>query len=160
MSIRTLDYVTFLHQANLSKTTKHWDGFVSHCILGIHIQSASLDLSAIFKYILMKLNYLRSPQSSTGTASYDLRLQSQHVPSISLVPSDGLKFNCTGSVLFDSVFSRYHSLFLSSVYFNTDFGSIAASRILCSLIGLLRTSQNFTIQHSTSPLSLQLVGLG
>ena len=32
MSIRTLDYVIFLHQANLSKTTKHWDGFVSHCM--------------------------------------------------------------------------------------------------------------------------------
>ena len=31
MSIRTLDYVIFSHQANLSKTTKHWDGFVSHC---------------------------------------------------------------------------------------------------------------------------------
>ena len=31
MSIKTLDYVIFLHQANLSKTTKHWDGFVSHC---------------------------------------------------------------------------------------------------------------------------------
>ena len=33
MSIRTLDYVIFSHQANLSKTTKHWDGFVSHCTL-------------------------------------------------------------------------------------------------------------------------------
>ena len=32
MSIRTLDYVIFSHQVNLSKTTKHWDGFVSHCI--------------------------------------------------------------------------------------------------------------------------------
>ena len=32
MSIRTLDYVIFSHQANLSKTTKHWDGFVSHCM--------------------------------------------------------------------------------------------------------------------------------
>ena len=32
MSIRTLDYVILLHQANLSKTTKHWDGFVSHCM--------------------------------------------------------------------------------------------------------------------------------
>ena len=31
MSIRTLDYVIFSHQANLFKTTKHWDGFVSHC---------------------------------------------------------------------------------------------------------------------------------
>ena len=31
MSIRTLDYVIFSHQANLSKTTKQWDGFVSHC---------------------------------------------------------------------------------------------------------------------------------
>ena len=31
MSIKTLDYVIFSHQANLSKTTKHWDGFVSHC---------------------------------------------------------------------------------------------------------------------------------
>ena len=33
MSIKTLDYVIFSHQANLSKTTKHWDGFVSHCKL-------------------------------------------------------------------------------------------------------------------------------
>ena len=32
MSIKTLNYVIFSHQANLSKTTKHWDGFVSHCI--------------------------------------------------------------------------------------------------------------------------------
>ena len=31
MSNKTLDYVIFSHQANLSKTTKHWDGFVSHC---------------------------------------------------------------------------------------------------------------------------------
>ena len=118
------------------------------------ISLASLDLSAIFRYILMKLNYLQFSQSSTGTASYDLRLQLQHVHSISLVPSDGLRFNCTGSVSFDSVFLRYHSLFWSSVYFNTNFGLITASRILCSLIGLLRTSQ-----HSTSPLRLQLVGL-
>ena len=35
-------------------------------------------------------------QSSTGTASYDLRLQLQHVTSISLVTLDGLKLNCTG----------------------------------------------------------------
>ena len=80
-----------------------------------NISSASLDLSATFKYILKKLNYLQSPQSSTGTDSYDLRLQLQHVPSISLVPSDRLKLNHTGSVSFDSVFSRYHSLFWSSV---------------------------------------------
>ena len=31
MIIKTLDYVISSHQANLSKTTKHWDGFVSHC---------------------------------------------------------------------------------------------------------------------------------
>ena len=98
-------------------------------------------------------------QSSTGTASYDLGLQSQQVPSILSVPSDSLKLNHTGSVLFDSVFSRYHGLFWSSVYFNTNFGSIVASRILCSLIGLLRTTQHFPIQHSTSPLCLRLVGL-
>ena len=109
------------------------------------ISSAFSDLSVIFKYILRKLNYLRLPQSSTGTASYDLRLQSQHVTSISLVPLDGLKLNRTGSVSFDSVFSRYHGLFWSSVYFNTNFGSITASRILSSLIRLLRTSQHFQI---------------
>ena len=90
------------------------------------ISLASSNLSTILKYILKKLNYLRSPQSSTGTASYDLK---QHVPSISLVPSDSLKLNHTGSVSFDSVFSRYHGLFWSSVYFNTNFGSIVASRI-------------------------------
>ena len=123
------------------------------------ISSASSDLSAIFKYILKKLDYLKLLQSSTGTASYDLGLQLQQVPSISLVPSDGLKLNRTGSVSFDSVFSTYHGLFESSVYFNTDFSSITASRILCSLIGLLRTMQHFLIWHSTSPLCLQLVGL-
>ena len=69
--------------------------------------------------------------------------QSQHVPSILLVPLDGPKLNCTGSVSFDLVFSRYHGLFQSSLYFNTNLGSIAASRILCSLIRLLRTTQNF-----------------
>ena len=123
------------------------------------ISLASLDLSTIFKYILKKLNYLKSPQSSTGTASYDLGLQLQHVPSISSVPSDGLKLNCIGSVSFDSVFSRYRGLFQASVYFNTNFGSIMAFRILCSLIGLLRTSQHFQIWQSTSALCLQLVGL-
>ena len=32
ISFRTLDYVIISHQALLSKTTKHWDGFVSHCM--------------------------------------------------------------------------------------------------------------------------------
>ena len=123
------------------------------------ISSASSDLSAIFKYIFKKSNYLQSLQSSTETASYNLGPQLQHVPSILLVSSDGLKLNRTGSVSFDSVFSRYHGLFWSSVYFNTDFSSIAASRILCSLIGLLRTTQHFLIQQSTSPLHLWLVEL-
>ena len=31
ISFRTLDYVITSHQALLSKTTKHWDSFVSHC---------------------------------------------------------------------------------------------------------------------------------
>ena len=84
-------------------------------LTNFNISSASSDLSAIFKYILKMLNYLQSLQFSTGTASYDLRLQSQHIPSISLVPLDGLKLNFTGSVSFDSVFSRYHRLFWSSV---------------------------------------------
>ena len=128
-------------------------------ILGIHIQLASLDLSAIFKYIFKKSNYLQLPQSSTETASYNLRPRSQHVPSISSVPSDGLKLNRTGSVSFDSVFSRYHSLFWSSVYFHTNFSSIVASRILCSLIGFLRTTQHYLIWQSTSPLRLRLVEL-
>ena len=109
------------------------------------ISLASSDLSAIFRYIFKKSNYLQLPQSSTETASYDLGPQLQHVPSISSVPSDSLKLNCTESVSFDSIFSRYHSLFWSSVYFNTNFGSIAASRILCSLIGLLRTTQPYPI---------------
>ena len=121
--------------------------------------SASLDLSAIFKYILKKLNYLQCPQSSTGTASYDLGLQLLHVPSISLFSLDGLKLNCIGSVSFDSVFSRHCSLFWASVYFNTNFGLMVASRLVCSWIGLLRTSQHFPIQHSMSPLCLWLVGL-
>ena len=138
---------------------------VSHYIIyGLQLSnfdksSASLDLSTIFKYILKKLNYLRLPQSSTGTASYDLGLQLQHVPSILLVPSNGLKLNHTGLVLFDSVFSKYHSLSQASAYFNTNFSSIMASRVLCSSIGLLRTSQHLLIQHSMSLLHLLLVGL-
>ena len=31
ISIKTLDYVLSPHHVYLSKTTKHWDGFVSHC---------------------------------------------------------------------------------------------------------------------------------
>jgi hypothetical protein len=31
MSTKTIDYVITPHQVHLSKTTKHWDGFVSHC---------------------------------------------------------------------------------------------------------------------------------
>ena len=100
------------------------------------ISSASLDLSTIFKYILKKSNYLQlNPVQKQP--------QLQHVPSVSLVPSDGPKLNCTWSVSFDSVFSRYHSLFWSSVDFHTNFSSIMASRIFCSLIGLLKTTQHF-----------------
>ena len=124
-----------------------------------NISLASSDLSTIFKYIFKKSNYLQSLQSSTETASYDLGPQSQHVPSISSVPLDGLKLNCTGSVSFDSVFSRYHGLFWASVYFDTNFSSVMASRILCSLIGLLRTTQHFLIWQSMSPLCLRLVEL-
>ena len=65
-------------------------------------------------------------------ASYGLGLQLQHVPSILLVSSDSQQSNGTGSVSFDSVFSRYRGLFWASVYINTDFGSIAASRLVCS----------------------------
>ena len=77
--------------------------------------------SIIFKYNLKKLNYLWSLQSSARTALYGLRLQLQHVPSISSVSSDGLKLNHTGSVSFDSVFSRYCSLFQASFYFSHQF---------------------------------------
>ena len=107
----------------------------------------------ILGLILKKSNYLQLLQSSTETASDDLELQSQHVPRVLLVPLDGLKLNHTGSV-----FLRYHRLFWSSVYFNTNFGSIAASRISCSLIGLLRTTQHFPIWHCMSPLRLRLIG--
>ena len=31
ISIKAQDYVINPHQVHLSKTTKHWDGFVSHC---------------------------------------------------------------------------------------------------------------------------------
>ena len=129
------------------------------CDLAVQHILSILGLIHYLQNILKKLNYLQLPQSSARTASYDLRLQSQHIPSISLVPSDGLKLNCTGSVSFNSVFSRYHSLFQAPVYFNTNFGSITASRLVCSWIRLLRTTQHFPIQHSTSLLCLQLVGL-
>ena len=33
MTAKTIDYVITLHQDHLSKTTKHWDSFVSHCIM-------------------------------------------------------------------------------------------------------------------------------
>ena len=33
ISIKAQYYVINPHQVHLSKTTKHWDGFVSHCIL-------------------------------------------------------------------------------------------------------------------------------
>ena len=114
------------------------------CYLQIYPQEVKLPAFAAIQY---------------RNASYDLGLQLQQVPSISLVPSDSLKLNCTGSVSFDSVFSKYHNLFRSSVYFNINFSSIAASRILCSIIRLLRTIQHSPIWHSTSPLCLQLVGL-
>ena len=32
ISIKTQDYVISPYRVHLSKTTKHWDGFVSHCI--------------------------------------------------------------------------------------------------------------------------------
>ena len=34
LSIKTLDYVISPHHVYLSKTTKHWDSFVSHCKYG------------------------------------------------------------------------------------------------------------------------------
>ena len=43
--------------------------------------------------------------------------------------------------------------------FDINFGLIMASRLVCSWIRLLRTSQHFQIQHSTSLLHLQSVGL-
>ena len=89
----------------------------------------------------------------------NLTLHLLPVPSVLLVPLDGLKLNCTRLVSSDSVILRYCGLFWASVHFNTDFGSIAASRLVCSWIRLLRTSQHFLIQHSMSPLCLQLVGL-
>ena len=122
--------------------------------------SPMIGILGLICYLQLYPQEVKSPQSSTRTASYDLGLQLKQVPSISLVPSDSLKINCTGSVSFDSVFSRYRGLFQASVYFNTDFGLIAASRLVCSWIGLLRTSQHFPIQHSTSLLCLQLAGLG
>ena len=129
------------------------------------LQLSNFDISSAFnsdrhlRLILKKLNYLQSLQSSTRTASYGLGLQLQQVPNISLVPSDGPKLNHTGSVSFDSVFSRYLGLFWASIYFNTDFSLIAASRLVCSWIRLHRASQHFPIQHSMSSLCLQLVGL-
>ena len=115
--------------------------------------SHPIGILGLICYLWIYPQEVKSLQSSTETASYDLGFQLQHVPSISSVHLDSLKLS------FDSVFSRYHGLFWSSVYFNTDFSSIMASRILCSLIGLLRTTQHFLIWHSTSLLRLQLVEL-
>ena len=57
MSIKTLDYVIFSHQANLSKTTKHWDGFVSHCnlIQGMLNESHSIyvDYTKVLRYTIV-----------------------------------------------------------------------------------------------------------
>ena len=55
MSIKTLDYVIFSHQANLSKTTKHWDGFVSHCRLGSQKLGGLLFLLAGFPVVCCSL---------------------------------------------------------------------------------------------------------
>ena len=114
------------------------------CYLQIYPQEVKLPAIAAIQY---------------KNSSYDLGLQLQHVPSISSVPSNGQKFNCTESVSSDSVFSRYCGLFRASVYFNTDFGLIMASRLVCSWIRLLRTSQHFLIQHSTLSLCLRLLEL-
>ena len=51
MSIKTLDYVIFSHQANLSKTTKHWDGFVSHCSMCCDLLVTNLLLTLDFMVI-------------------------------------------------------------------------------------------------------------
>ena len=113
----------------------------------------------IFDHTLKKLNYLQLLRSSTRTAIYDPRLQLQLVPNILLVPLDGLKFNHTGSVLFDSVFQDIMVYFGHHFNFSINFGLIAASRLVCSWIGLLRTLQHSPIQHSMSPPQLQSVGL-
>ena len=126
-----------------------------YIIYGLRLRNfdISSDLSAT-SYIT-----LRSQITCNHCNPVQKQPQSQHVPSVSSVPSDGLKLNCTGSVSFDSVFSRCCDLFWSSVYFNTNFGLITASRILCSLIGLLRTTQHYPIQQSMSLLRLWLVEL-
>ena len=102
----------------------------------------------IFKYNLKKLNYLQSPQSSTRTALYGLGLQSQHIPSIFSVLLDSLKLNCTGSVSFDSVFSRYCGLFWSLFHFLTS--------ILAWLQhpGLFVPGLDFLGHHSISQFSI------
>ena len=54
MSIRTLDYVIFSHQANLSKTTKHWDSFVSHCITNsLHCHPLQMGLVWVWTCLLI-----------------------------------------------------------------------------------------------------------
>ena len=65
MSIKTLDYVIFSHQANLSKTTKHWDGFVSHCIFILTtIHCTSEDLAILF--VLHVFSKHRVPEHVTS----------------------------------------------------------------------------------------------
>ena len=62
MSIRTLNYVIFSHQANLSKTTKHWDGFVSHCMVTNGIgQGNSLSMLLYILYNSDLLDILNNP---------------------------------------------------------------------------------------------------
>ena len=75
MSIKTLDYDIFSHQANLSKTTKHWDGFVSHCssvamvALLIWILSSFSSKSTAFKSSLVRWRVLFFCSSSSGNSS-------------------------------------------------------------------------------------------
>ena len=86
-SFKTIAYVITPHQVHLSQTTKHWDGFVSHCIVSV---------SAAVVYIYIKFTYgLRDGRRLSGLVLCDMAascpLPDVHpiLCAISLGPNDG-----------------------------------------------------------------------
>ena len=46
-NFRVLDYVSRLHQADLSKLCKHWDIFLSHCMYAIEKKKKNTSWASI-----------------------------------------------------------------------------------------------------------------
>ena len=69
ISIKTQDYVISPYQVHLSKTTKHWDGFVSHCK---DVPMVRLDyLTLTFKFTRSVYSFLHRPVRDSVRVSPD-----------------------------------------------------------------------------------------